>query len=70
MLSNGDNACPRRTLRMAGQVAVLKSTNSFRDKFERYIARNRHNAYLRRKAYCRVALLWLPSVWQEVSDAR
>ena len=40
---------------MAGQVAVLKRTNSFRDKFERYIARDRHNAHLRRKAYTAIA---------------
>ena len=37
------------------QVAVLKRTNSFRDKFERYIARDRHNAHLRRKAYTAIA---------------
>jgi len=41
----------RRTLWMAGQTAVLKRTNGFRDKFERYISKDRHNADLRRKAY-------------------
>jgi hypothetical protein len=41
----------RRTLWMAGQTAVLKRTNSFRDKFERYISKDRPNANLRRKAY-------------------
>jgi hypothetical protein len=40
----------RRTLWIAGQVAVRQKENSFRDKFERYIARDRHNADLRRKA--------------------
>ena len=35
---------------MAGQVAIRQRDNSFRDKFERYIARDRHNADLRRKA--------------------
>jgi hypothetical protein len=40
---------------MAGQTAVLKRTNSFRDKFERYISKDRHNAHLRRKAYTAIA---------------
>ena len=35
---------------MAGQVAIRQRENSFRDKFERYIARDRTNADLRRKA--------------------
>ena len=35
---------------MAGQVAIRQRENSFRDKFERTIARDRHNADLRRKA--------------------
>ena len=43
-LSKYGNARLRRTLWMAGQVAILKRTNSFRDKFERYIAKDRHNA--------------------------
>jgi hypothetical protein len=54
-ISKYGNARLRRTLWMAGQVAVLKRTNSFRDKFERYIARDRHNAHLRRKAYTAIA---------------
>ena len=29
--------------------------NSFRDKFERYITKDRHNADLRRKAYTAIA---------------
>ena len=49
------NARLRRTLWMAGQTAVLKRTNSFRDKFERYISKDRHNAHLRRKAYTAIA---------------
>ena len=44
-----------RTLWMAGQTAVLTKTNSFRDKFERYISKDRHNAHLRRKAYTAIA---------------
>ena len=40
---------------MAGQTAVLKPTNGFRDKFERYIARDRLNPHLRRKAYTAIA---------------
>jgi transposase len=42
-------------LRLAGQTAVLKRTNSFRDTFERYISKDRHNAHLRRKAYTAIA---------------
>jgi len=44
-ISKYGNACLRRTLWMAGQAAVLKRTNSFRDKFERYISKDRHNAH-------------------------
>ena len=40
---------------MAGQTAVLKRTNSLRDKFERHISRDRHTAHLRRKAYIAIA---------------
>ena len=54
-ISKYGNARLRRTLWMAGQTAVLKRTNSFRDKFERYIARDRHNPHLRRKAYTAIA---------------
>ena len=50
-LSKYGNARLRRTLWMAGQVAILQRTNSFRDKFERYISKDRHNTHLRRKAY-------------------
>ncbi len=54
-LSKYGNARLRRTLWMAGQVAILQRANSFRDKFERYIAKDRHNAHLRRKAYTAIA---------------
>ena len=49
-LSKYGNARLRRSLWLAGQVAIRQKENSFRDKFERYIARDRHNADLRRKA--------------------
>ena len=49
-LSKHGNARLRRALWMAGQVAVRQKENSFRDKFERYTARDRHDADLRRKA--------------------
>jgi transposase len=49
-LSKYGNARLRRALWMAGQVAVRQRENSFRTKFERYIARDQHNADLRRKA--------------------
>ena len=54
-LSKYGNARLRRTLWMAGQVAILQRTNSFRDKFERYIAQDRQNTHLRRKAYSAIA---------------
>lgn len=49
------NARLRRMLWMAGQAAVLKGANSFRDRFERYISKDRHNAHLRRKARTAIA---------------
>ena len=33
----------------------MQKTNSFRDKFERYIAKDRQNTHLRRKAYTAIA---------------
>lgn len=54
-ISKYGNARMRRALWMAGQTAVLKRTNSFRDKFERYISQDRHNPHLRRKAYTAIA---------------
>jgi transposase len=49
-LSKYGNARLRRALWLAGQVAIRQKENSFRDKFERYTARDRHDADLRRKA--------------------
>ncbi|WWT31901.1 IS110 family transposase [Pelagibacterium nitratireducens] len=49
-LSKFDNARLRRTLWIAGQVAIRQRENGFRHKFERYIARDRDNPDLRRKA--------------------
>lgn len=50
-LSKFGNARLRRALWMAGQVAIRQRDNSFRDKLERYIARDRSNADLKRKAF-------------------
>jgi transposase len=49
-LSKYGNARLRRALWVAAQVAIRQKENSFRDKFERYMARDRTNADLRRKA--------------------
>ncbi|MBG0792444.1 IS110 family transposase [Methylocystis sp. H62] len=49
-LSKYGNGRLRRTLWLAGQVAIRQRDNSFRDKFERYIARDRDNPDLKRKA--------------------
>ena len=49
-LSKYGNARLRRTFWLAAQVAIRQRENSFRDKFERSISRERHNADLRRKA--------------------
>lgn len=54
-LSKYGNARLRCTLWMAGQVAIIQRTNSFRDKFNRYTARDRDNQHLRRKAYTAIA---------------
>lgn len=54
-LSKYGNARLRRTLWMAGQVAIMQRANSFRDKFERYISKDRQNTHLRRKAYTAIA---------------
>lgn len=53
-LSKFGNARLRRTFWMASQTAILQKDNSFRDKFERYIAKDRENRDLRRKAYTAV----------------
>jgi transposase len=49
-LSKFGNARLRRTFWMAAQVAIRLRDNSFRAKFERYIAKDRDNPDLRRKA--------------------
>lgn len=49
-MNRSGDARLRRALRQASQAAVLKPANSFRDKFVRYIAQDRHNPDLRRKA--------------------
>lgn len=50
-LSKRGNARLRRTLWMAAQVAIRQRENSFRAKFERYVAKDRNDADLRRKAF-------------------
>lgn len=49
-LSKYGNARLRRTFWLAAQVAIQRRENSFRDKFERYIAKDRQDKDLRRKA--------------------
>lgn len=49
-LSKFGNARLRKALWVAGQVAIRQRDNGFRDKFERYIAKDRDNRDLRRKA--------------------
>jgi transposase len=49
-LSKFGNARLRRALWMAGQVAIRQPDNSFRDKLQRYTARDRDSPDLRRKA--------------------
>ena len=50
-LSKRGNARLRRTLWMAAQVAIRQRENSFRAKFERYVAKDRDDPDLRRKAF-------------------
>jgi len=49
------NARLRRAFWMAGQVAIRQRENGFRDKYERYVARDRDNPDLKRKALTAVA---------------
>ncbi len=49
-LSKFGNARLRRTFWVAAQVAIRQRDNSFRAKYERYIAKDRDNADLKRKA--------------------
>ena len=53
-LSKFGNARLRRTLWMAAQVAIRQNENSFREKCERYVAKDRNNADLKRKAFTAV----------------
>jgi transposase len=54
-LSKFGNARLRRAFWIAGQIAIRQRDNSFRDKFERYTARDRDNPDLRRKALAAIA---------------
>jgi transposase len=54
-LAKYGNARLRRAFWLASQVAIRQRDNSFRDKFERYIARDRDNPDLRRKALTAIA---------------
>ena len=54
-LSKYGNARLRRTFWLASQVAIRQRDNSFRDKFERYTAKDRDNPDLRRKALTAIA---------------
>ncbi len=54
-LSKYGNARLRRTFWMAAQVAIRQRDNSLRSKFERYIAKDRDNPDLKRKALTAVA---------------
>ncbi len=49
-LSKFGNARLRHAFWVAAQVAIRQRDNSFRAKYERYIARDRYNADLKRKA--------------------
>jgi len=49
-LSKFGNARLRRAFWVAAQVAIRQRDNSFRSKYERYVARDRDNADLKRKA--------------------
>lgn len=66
-ISKYGNARLRRTLRMAGQTAVLKRANSFRDTFGRDISKDRHNAHLRRKACTATAAKMARTVYAVVN---
>jgi len=54
-LSKYGNARLRRAFWMAGQIAIRQRENSFRDKYQRYIAREPDNRDLRRKGLTAVA---------------
>ncbi|MCP4602776.1 MAG: IS110 family transposase [Proteobacteria bacterium] len=54
-LSKFGNARLRRTFWMAGQIAIRQRDNAFRDKYERYIAKDRNDPHLKRKAPSAIA---------------
>ena len=54
-LSKFGNARLRRTFWMAGQIAIRQRDNAFRDKYERYIAKDRTDPHLKRKALSAIA---------------
>lgn len=54
-LSKHGNARLRRAFWMAGQIAVRQRENSFREKYQRYTARDRSDRDLKRKALTAVA---------------
>jgi len=54
-LSKYGNARLRKAFWMAAQVAIKQRENSFRDKYKRYIAKDKDNRDLRRKAHTAVA---------------
>ena len=54
-LSKFGNARLRRAFWMAGQVAIRQRENTFRDKYERYTAKDRDDKDLKRKALTAVA---------------
>lgn len=54
-LSKFGNARLRRTFWMAGQIAIRQRDNAFRDKYERYIAKDRDDPNLKRKALSAIA---------------
>lgn len=54
-LSKFGNARLRRAFWMAAHIAIKQRDNGFRDKFERYIAKDRSDKDLRRKALTAVA---------------
>jgi hypothetical protein len=61
-LSKRGNARLRRALWMAAQVAIRQRENSFRAKFERYVAKDRDDPDLRRKAFTAITAHSLPDI--------
>ena len=55
-ISKRGNARLRYAFWLAATVAIRQRENSFRRKYETYIAQDRNNADLKRKAYCAIAI--------------